>query len=132
MMGEIISRMTVVEVVNIIISTNWRGELSVSYGRVTRVLTTDQGALKHAQTDYEGERLGQQLIGAGLLTVHLPLQAMLMEGVQRLDEMQLVRLCNDIVAGNRARTGAFVAPAHRPGLAPAAPARTWSGEPTGI
>jgi hypothetical protein len=161
MMGEIVSRMTVVEVINIIISTNWRGELSVTDSKVTRVLTIDQGALKHAQTEYEGERLGQQLVGAGLLsrkdleqylrekpkdrrlgqllvergvlapdvlfkqlqrqaetifyamlladhghywftsphesndspatTVHLPLQAMLMEGVQRLDEMALFR-----------------------------------------
>jgi hypothetical protein len=161
MMGEIVSRMTVVEVINIIISTNWRGELYGADGKGTRVLTIDQGALKHAQTDFEGERLGQQLIGAGLLarkdlehyllekppdrrlgqllvergfltpdvlfkqlqrqvetifyamllldsghywftspqeldaappaTVHMPLQAMLMEGVQRLDEMALFR-----------------------------------------
>jgi hypothetical protein len=161
MMGEVISRMTVVEVINIIISTNWRGELYVSDGKGTRALTIDQGALKHAQTEHEGERLGQQLIGEGLLsrkdlehylrekpldrrlgqllversvlttdvlfkqlqrqaetifyamllsdsghywfttpkeqeaspaaTVHLPLQAMLMEGVQRLDEMALFR-----------------------------------------
>jgi hypothetical protein len=161
MMGEIVSRMTVVEVINIIISTNWRGEFAVADGKGTRALTIDQGALKHAQTDHEGERLGQQLIGAGLIarkdleqhlrekpkdrrlgqllvergvltpdvlfkqlqrqaetifyalllchsghywfttpdereaapatTVHLPLQAMLMEGVQRLDEMALFR-----------------------------------------
>jgi hypothetical protein len=161
MMGEIISRMTVVEIINIVISTNWRGDLHVADGKGTRALTIDQGALKHAQTGYEGERLGQQLIGAGLLTrtdlehhlrekpidrrlgqmlveravltpdvlfkqlqrqaetifysmllsdsghywfttpqeieaslaatLHLPLQAMLMEGVQRLDEMALFR-----------------------------------------
>jgi hypothetical protein len=161
MMGEIVSRMSVVEVINIIIATNWRGDLFVTDNKGTRSLTIDQGALKHAVTEYEGERLGQQLIGAGLITrkdlehylrekpldrrlgqllvdrgflmpdvlfkqlqrqvetifyamllsdtghywfsspqesestpaatVHLPLQAMLMEGVQRLDEMALFR-----------------------------------------
>jgi Domain of unknown function (DUF4388) len=161
MMGEILSRMTVVEVLNIVTTTNWRGELHVVGGRGTRVLTVDQGALKHAQTDLESERLGEQLIRAGLLsrpdlerhlpdkpkdrrlgqhlverglldgevlfkqlqrqaetifcasllvdtghywfvapsdasptpatTVHLSLHALLMEGVQQLDEMALFR-----------------------------------------
>jgi hypothetical protein len=161
MMGEILSRMTVVEALNIVTTTNWRGELHVVGARGTRILTLDQGALKHAQTDFESERLGEQLIAAGLLarsdlkkalhdkpkdrrlgqllvergvldgevlfkqlqgqaetifyssllvdsgqywfvspsdaapipatTVHLPVQALLMEGVQRLDEMALFR-----------------------------------------
>jgi hypothetical protein len=161
MMGELISRMTVVEIINVVTSTNWRGELHIvgPYGR--RVLTVDQGALKHAQTDFEAERLGEVLLRAGLLerdkltsllaekspekrfgqmlversildqgtlfkqlqnqaetvfyaslleergvywfvvppedapapptTVHLPIQALLMEGVQRIDEMALFR-----------------------------------------
>lgn len=161
MMGEILSRMTVVEVLNIVTSTNWRGEMHVCGAKGTRVLTVDQGALKHSQTEFESERLGEQLVRAGLLsrkdlqlhlpqkpkdrrfgqmlverglldgealfkqlqrqaeaifyasllvdsgqywfvapsdaaptpatTVHVPLQALLMEGVQRLDEMALFR-----------------------------------------
>jgi hypothetical protein len=163
MMGEIVSRTTVVEVFNVVTSTNWRGELLVVGSRGKRVLSIDQGALKHAQTDFEAERLGEILIGAGLLerkelerylpdkpkdrrlgqllvergvlaadelykqlqrqaeaifyasllvetghywfvsppenqnapgpptTVHVPVQALLMEGVQRIDEMVLYR-----------------------------------------
>jgi hypothetical protein len=163
MMGEIVSRTTVVEVINVVTSTNWRGELLVVGSRGKRVLSIDHGALKHAQTDFEAERLGEILVAAGLLerkelerylpekpkdrrlgqllvergvlaadelfkqlqrqaetifyasllvesghywfvtppdnanapgpptTVHVPVQALLMEGVQRIDEMALYR-----------------------------------------
>ncbi len=161
MMGELVSRMTVVEIINLVTSANWRGELHIigSVGR--RILTVDQGALKHAQTDFESERLGQVLVRTGVVqrdalpsllkqkspdqrfgqmlverglldqgtlfkqlqnqaegifqaslleergaywfvappddapppptTVHFPIQALLMEGVQRIDEMSLYR-----------------------------------------
>ena len=161
MMGEIISRMTVVEVINVVTSTNWRGELHIVGPLGRRILTVDQGALKHAQTDFETERLGEVLVRAGLVpraellprlaqkspeqrfgqllvsqgvldqgtlfkqlqnqaetifyaslleergaywfvappedapapptTVHLQIQGLLMEGVQRIDEMALYR-----------------------------------------
>lgn len=161
MMGEIITRMTVVEVINVITSTNWRGELHVCGPRGKRILSIDQGALKHSQTQLDSERLGELLVGAGVLdrkdleyylpqkpkdrrfgqllvernvltaeelfkqlqrqaetifyssllvetghywfvstpehapapptTVHVPVQALLMEGVQRIDEMALYR-----------------------------------------
>jgi hypothetical protein len=163
MMGEIVSRTTVVEVINVVTSTNWRGDMLVVGSRGKRVLSIDHGALKHAQTDFEAERLGEILIAAGLLerkelerhlnekptdrrlgqllvergvlaadelfkqlqrqaeaifyasllvesghywfvsppenanapgpptTVHVPVQALLMEGVQRIDEMALYR-----------------------------------------
>lgn len=159
MMGEIVSRMTVVEVLNIITSVHWRGELHIVERNATRILVIDQGALKHAQTDRDEERLGEQLVRAGLLsrddlarhlpnkpkdrrlgqllveagllsgeelfrqlqrqaeniffasllaesgqywfvtpsheglptTIHAPLTGLLMEGVQRLDEMALFR-----------------------------------------
>jgi hypothetical protein len=67
MMGEIISRMTVVEVINVVTSTNWRGELHIVGPLGRRILTVDQGALKHAQTDFETERLGEVLVRAGLI-----------------------------------------------------------------
>ena len=161
MMGELISRMTVVEIINIITSTNWRGELHVCGPRGRRILSIDQGALKHSETQLESERLGELMVGAGVLdrkdlelylpqkpmdrrlgqllvehgllsadelfqqlqrqaetifyssllvesghywfvstpenapapptTVHVPVQALLMEGVQRIDEMALYR-----------------------------------------
>jgi hypothetical protein len=161
MMGELINRMTVVEIINVITSANWRGELHLVGATGRRVLTIDQGALKHAQTEFESERLGEVLVRFGLLkraelgallaqkspeqrfgqllvekavldpgtlfkqlqnqaetifyaslleergaywfvlpaddapappaAVHLPVQALLMEGVQRIDELALFR-----------------------------------------
>ncbi len=161
MVGEVVSRMTIVEIINVITSTHWRGELHLLGPLGQRVLTIDQGALKHAQTSYESERLGELLVRNGLLersrllpllkkqksdqrfgqvliqegvlseedlykqlhkqiehifyeslleergtywfiapaeelqapaaTVHLPVQILLMEGVQRIDEMGLYR-----------------------------------------
>jgi len=161
MMGELVSRMTVVEIINLVTSANWRGELHIVGSLGRRILTVDQGALKHAQTDFESERLGQVLVRAGVVrrdslppllaakspdkrfgqmlvergrldqgtlfkqlqnqaesifqaslleekgsywfvappddapppptTVHFPIQALLMEGVQRIDEMALYR-----------------------------------------
>ncbi len=163
MMGELVSRMTVVEIINLVTSANWRGELHIIGNAGRRILSVDQGALKHAQTDFESERLGQVLIRAGVIpasvlrealanqdrdqdrrlgqmlierdlldhgtlfkqlqnqverifegslleerglywfvtppedapppatTVHFPIQALLMEGVQRIDEMALYR-----------------------------------------
>ena len=67
MMGELVSRMTVVEIINLVTSANWRGELHIVGPVGRRVLTVDQGALKHAQTDFESERLGQVLVRAGVV-----------------------------------------------------------------
>jgi hypothetical protein len=161
MMGEVVTRTTVLEIINVITSTNWRGELHIVGTLGRRVLTVDQGALKHAQTDFETERLGEVLVRLGVIaraalapllvqkapdqrfgqllvenqvldqgalfkqlqnqaetifyaamleergaywfvapaddapppptTVHLPIQGLLMEGVQRIDEMALYR-----------------------------------------
>jgi hypothetical protein len=161
MMGELVHRMTVVEIINLVMSSNWRGELHLVGALGRRVLSVDQGALKHARTEFEPERLGELLVRAGLLeraqlapllaqkradqrfgelliaqklidqavlfkqlqqqaetifyaslleergmywfvapnddapapsaVVHLPIQGLLMEGVQRIDEMGLYR-----------------------------------------
>jgi hypothetical protein len=161
MAGELLSRTSVLEVVNIVANANWRGELHVFDDDSHRVLAVDQGALKHAHSDHPDDRLGQVLYRNGMLsraqldellraigpekrlgqlllekqvltqeqlfaqlqkqveqiffsallartghyvfavpdesaeppnhTVHLPVQALLMEGVQRIDEMALFR-----------------------------------------
>jgi hypothetical protein len=161
MSGEIVSRMTVLEIINGIANLNWRGELHVYAPDAWRMLVIDQGALKHATSDHPDDRLGEVLYRLGALsraqlegilremtperrfgsivverglikheklfhylqrqseqifyasllvsegtymfvapdeqgtppptTIHLPLQGLLMEGVQRIDEMALFR-----------------------------------------
>ncbi len=68
MAGEIITRMTVVEIASIITSSNWRGDLHVWNRGAHRMLTIDQGALKHAMSNHIDDRLGEVLYGLGVLT----------------------------------------------------------------
>jgi hypothetical protein len=161
MAGEVITRMTVMEVINVIASANWRGHLHVVGPDAQRTLSFDQGALKQANSDAADDRLGEILYRAGVIkrgeldelldamtpdqrlgslcvsrgiidqqqlyhhlqeqakhvffaallvgeghfvfmlphegeelastTVHLSVQGLLMEGVQRVDEMALFR-----------------------------------------
>lgn len=160
--GEVVSRMTMLEVINLVANANWRGELTVTGndGNV-RSLLLDQGAVKNANSDHPDDLLGEVLFRQGLidrssldqlvrgmspdkrfgqlvvesgilsqeqlfaalqkqveqifygtllvadgtfafmtidetaappsLTVHMPVQGLLMEGVQRIDEMALFR-----------------------------------------
>jgi len=160
MAGEILTRMTVMEIGNMIASAAWRGELHV-IGEHHRAMRFDQGALRGARSNSPDDRLGEVLFRAGILTreqvreiaeqvgpnsrfgelcvkggyvdagelykylqkqatdvffnalivdegsyvfvmgdgsgddegttVHLPVQSLLMEGVQRIDEMALFR-----------------------------------------
>lgn len=169
MMGELVHRMSVVEVMNLLTSSQWSGELHVASPQHTRVLVMAEGALKLARTDDEGERIGELLVRAGVLqrrqlaellpqkssderfgqllvrrglideaslfkqlqaqteaifyacllvesgsywfvtppetaalpltTFHLPIHGLLMEGVQRIDEMTLYR---ERIPNNRA------------------------------
>lgn len=68
MAGELLSRTSVLEVVNIISSAAWRGELHVLDGRSHRVLTIQQGALKAATSDDPDDRLGQVLYRHGVVS----------------------------------------------------------------
>ncbi len=68
MAGEIISRTTVLEALNMIANAAWRGEMHVYGPDATRVLAIDQGALKHARSDHSDDRLGQVLYRNGLLS----------------------------------------------------------------
>lgn len=160
MAGEILTRMTIMEIGNMIASAAWRGELHV-IGEHHRAMRFDQGALRGARSNAPDDRLGEVLFRAGVLTrsqvreiaeqvgptsrfgelcvkggyvdagelykylqkqatdvffnalivdqgsyvfvmgdsgtedegttVHLPVQSLLMEGVQRIDEMALFR-----------------------------------------
>lgn len=159
MAGEILTRMTIMEIGNMIASAAWRGELHV-IGEHHRAMRFDQGALRGARSNSPDDRLGEVLFRAGVLTraqvreiaeqvgpdsrfgelcvkggyvdagelykylqkqatdvffnalivdegayvfvmgdgsddegttVHLPVQGLLMEGVQRIDEMALFR-----------------------------------------
>jgi hypothetical protein len=162
MAGELLTRTSVLEIVNVIANASWRGELFIHEDRYRRVLSIDQGALKYAWSDHPDDRLGEILYRHGLLsreqldgliaevgptrrigellldkgfigreslfqqlqkqieqiffsallakgghylfivpdedegeppahTVYLPIQSLLMEGVQRIDEMALFR-----------------------------------------
>ena len=162
MAGEIISRMSMLEIINVIANAGWRGDLQViGSDDVKRILTFDQGALKYTQSSHRDDRLGEVLYRNGIVsrqqldallrevtpdkrfgqlcveravlsqedlfthlhtqaehvfyntlitdagtylfclpddsgpppahTVHIPVQALLMEGVQRIDEMALFR-----------------------------------------
>ncbi|MEM1415664.1 MAG: DUF4388 domain-containing protein [Myxococcota bacterium] len=159
MAGEILTRMTVMEVINVIAQAGWRGDLHV-IGEGTHILRLDQGVLKAAISDAEETRLGEVLYRSGVIsrealeeiiesvgeehfgeiavrrglldaqalyaqlqrqaeaiffaslleaegtyvfvqplddlehggtTIHVPVQGLLMEGVQRIDEMALFR-----------------------------------------
>lgn len=68
MAGEVVSRSTVLEVLNMIANAAWRGELFVYTADATRMLAIDQGALKHAHSDHADDRLGQVLYRNGLLS----------------------------------------------------------------
>lgn len=68
MAGELISRTSVLEIINVVAQTHWRGELHVLDGTCHRVLAIDQGALKYALSDSADDRLGQVLYRLGTLT----------------------------------------------------------------
>lgn len=160
MAGEILHRMTVMEIINLIATSNWRGEMHVLGPDSQRVLSFDQAALKNARSSHRDDRLGEVLYRKGVLdrrqldellrdvtpdrrfgqmvverglvdqdtlfqhlqtqaeqifynallvseghyvfrlpdeantpstTLHIPVQHLLMEGVQRVDEMGLFR-----------------------------------------
>ncbi|MFW6050726.1 MAG: DUF4388 domain-containing protein [Myxococcota bacterium] len=180
MAGEILHRMTVMEIINLIATSNWRGELHVLGPDSERVLSFDQGALKNAQSTHPDDRLGEVLYRMGVLdrrqldqalrdvtpdrrfgqlvveqglvdqdtlfkhlqsqaeqifynallvseghyvfgvpdeeeapstTLHIPVQHLLMEGVQRVDEMGLFReripssrMCPEVKPDAKAKT----------------------------
>lgn len=69
MAGEIVSRTTVLEVINVIATSGWRGDLHVFGGDGHhRALNIDKGAVKSAKSDHLDDRLGQVLYGNGAIS----------------------------------------------------------------
>lgn len=161
MAGEIENKLTMMEVLSMLATANWDGELHVIGADSQRSLQIHRGALKSAGSDVPTERLGEVMLSRGAITheqlaacvaemnaerrfgemvvdrglvdreqlfghvraqmqvilngvllvrhgfyafvhvpvdadppsvtVHLPIQHLLMEGVQRIDEMELFR-----------------------------------------
>lgn len=161
MAGEIVSKTTMLDVLSMVISSQWRGELHVYGPDSYRRLSLDRAALRYASSDAPSEHLGEFLVSRGIITetqldeclqdltpekrlgqtliergyltreglfkqlgiqteeifysalmvregaylfalpsedaeppamtFHLPVQALLLEGVQRIDEMALFR-----------------------------------------
>ena len=67
MAGEILTRMTIMEIGNMIASAAWRGELHV-IGEHHRAMRFDQGALRGARSNSPDDRLGEVLFRAGVLS----------------------------------------------------------------
>ncbi|MCA9613985.1 MAG: DUF4388 domain-containing protein [Sandaracinus sp.] len=91
MAGEILNRMSVMEIINIVATSHWRGDLHVVSSEATRVLVFDQGALKGARSDAPVDRLGEVLFRGGFLD-RTQLQTLVKEtGEKRLGELAVER-----------------------------------------
>jgi hypothetical protein len=68
MMGEIVGKTTVLEIISMIMNNGWRGELCVFEASNTRRMMIDQGALKTAYSEVPSERLGEVMVSLGVIT----------------------------------------------------------------
>jgi len=68
MAGEMVHRMTMMEIINVIATANWVGRLHVVSGDVERALLFEQGVLKFATSSAPEDRLGQILFSNGVVT----------------------------------------------------------------
>jgi hypothetical protein len=67
-MGEIIGKTTLLEVIGMITNNGWRGELHILGPTHTRRLLIDQGAVKATHSDAPSERLGEVMVSLGVIT----------------------------------------------------------------
>lgn len=68
MAGEIVTRMTIMEVINVIATANWRGTMLVATPDWERRLFFDQGALKGASSSAVDDRLGEVVFRSGAIS----------------------------------------------------------------
>ncbi len=87
MAGEILTRMSVMEMINIIATSNWIGELHVHSADANRVLAFDKGALKGASSNASDDRLGEVLYRAGVLSREQIEELALEMGSKRFGEL---------------------------------------------
>jgi hypothetical protein len=68
MAGEIVGKMTMLEIISVIANANWRGELSIDgEDGSRRSLVIDQGSLKGSRSNQAEDLLGEVLYRKGLL-----------------------------------------------------------------
>jgi len=91
MAGEILNRMSVMEIINIVATSNWRGDLHIVSPEATRVLIFDQGALKGARSDAPVDRLGEVLFRGGFLDRDKLKSLVSATGEKRLGELAVER-----------------------------------------
>ena len=68
MAGELVTKTTVLDVVSMVTSSQWVGELHVYGPDSHRCLSFDRAALKYASSDVACERLGEMLVSRGIVT----------------------------------------------------------------
>jgi hypothetical protein len=69
MAGEIVNSMTLFQIIEVIGERNWQGDLHVYSSEGTSIeLSFDQGALTHARSDHEEDRLGEVLLREDVVT----------------------------------------------------------------
>ena len=87
MAGEILTRMSVMEMINVIATSNWIGELHIQATDVRRILVFDKGALKGANSSASDDRLGEVLYRAGVLSRDQIEELALEMGTKRFGEL---------------------------------------------
>jgi len=68
MAGEIVAHTTVLDIVNVVSSSRWAGNLHVYGPDSHRVLTFDKGALQSASSNHPDDRLNKVLVRRGVMT----------------------------------------------------------------
>lgn len=66
--GEIASRTTLLEMLNVIASSGWRGDLRVISAGTERGMHIDAGIIKHAHSTHVDDRLGEVMYRLGAIT----------------------------------------------------------------
>ena len=66
--GEISSRTTLLEMLNVVASSGWRGDLRVVSENTERGMHIDAGIVKHAHSNHVDDRLGEVMYRVGAIT----------------------------------------------------------------
>lgn len=83
MMGQILGPTTVLEIINMVATNGWRGELVVLGDGSERRLSCERGALKSASSNVPNERLGEVMVSIGVISPDQLAECVLGAGRQR-------------------------------------------------